>query len=494
MGIKKAGKKPMKILMVASECVPFVKVGGLADVVGTLPAYLKKAGHDVRIIIPKYSVIDEKKYKIKPAVEGLSEKVGYDEERFAVKKCKNKDGVPVYFVESQRFFSRNGVYGENGYEYSDSRERYIFFCRAVLQSLKKLKFKPDVIHCHDWQTGLIPAYLKTTLKNDPYFSRTSSVFTIHNIAYQGSFPADTVVAAGFSWEDFTVDKLEFYNNVNFMKTAISMSDAVSTVSPTYALEIKDFNGMGMSRVLNSRKDKIYGILNGIDYEYWNPETDKNIVSNFSKRDASGKSLCKADLQKMCGFEAKEDAYLFGCVSRLDNQKGFDIIIDALYKLRDQNMQFVILGSGSPSIQRALQDAIRSMPNKAAAFFEYNEALSHKIYAGADAYMMPSRFEPCGLSQMIALAYGTIPIVNRTGGLSDTIVYYNHFTREGNGFVFNITYGENFVETIFKSEKIFRNKSDWNSLMQNAFDSNFSWDNSVIEYEQMYNNIIKKVRR
>ncbi|AKL97510.1 glycogen synthase [Endomicrobium proavitum] len=483
----------MKILMAASECAPFVKVGGLADVLGTLPAYLKKAGHDVRVIIPKYKAIDEKKYDLKPAAQGLSVKVSGDEELFAVKQCVTKDGVKVYFVESRRFFDRNGVYGEGGYEYGDSRERYIFFCRAVFESLKAVNFIPDVIHCHDWQTGLIPAYLKTVLKNDDYFSKTSSVFTIHNIAYQGSFPADTVVAAGFSWEDFTVDKLEFYDTVNFMKCGIQLADAVSTVSPTYALEIQDFNGKGMSVVLNSRKDKIYGILNGIDYDYWNPETDKNIISNFSKYDTSGKSFCKADLQELCGFEVKEDAYLFGCVSRLDNQKGFDIITDALYHLKDKNMQFVILGSGDPSIKRALEDAVRNMPKKAAAFFEYNEALAHKIYAGADAYMMPSRFEPCGLSQMIALAYGAIPVVNRTGGLSDTIVYYNHYTHEGNGFVFNITYGENFVETILKSEKIFRDKASWSPLMQNAFNSNFSWDNSVIEYIKMYKNILKAKR-
>jgi starch synthase len=270
-----------------------------------------------------------------------------------------------------------------------------------------------------------------------------------------------------------------------MKCAISMSDAVSTVSPTYALEIKEFNGRGMEIVLNSRGDKIYGILNGIDYDYWNPRTDPYIAANYSKDDLSGKKACKADLQRICGFKQDEDAYLFGCVSRLDGQKGFDIIIDAISALSRRNMQFVVLGSGDQSIKRRLLETVSNMPGKAAAFFDYDEIMAHKIYAGTDAYMMPSRFEPCGLSQMIALSYGSIPIVNRTGGLSDTVEYYNHYIKKGNGFVFNITYGENFVQTILKSEKIFNDKPEWNTLMQNAFACNFSWDKSVLDYERMY---------
>ncbi len=479
----------MNILMVASECVPFVKVGGLADVVGVLPKYLKKLGHDVRVIIPKYRSIDGKKFNLQTLPYRLQVNVGKDTESFRIKYCVTEDGITVYFIENMRYFNRPGIYGVNNMDYGDNRERYIFFCRAALEAAKAVMFRPDIVHCHDWQTGLIPAYLKTVMKNDGFFWNTSSVYTIHNIAYQGSFPADTVELAGFSWEDFTVDKLEFYNNVNFMKTAIDMADAVSTVSPTYAKEIKEFNGRGMEVVLNSRQDDIYGILNGIDYSYWNPETDSNIPANFSKDDTSGKKICKADLQKMCGFEVDEDAYLFGCVSRLDNQKGFDIIIDALYRLSGRNMQFVILGSGDQTIQWYLNEAIEKMPKNVAAFFDYNEPLSHKIYAACDAYMMPSRFEPCGLSQMIALSYGTIPVVNRTGGLSDTIEYY--YMGKGNGFRFNITYGENFVETILKSEKVFRDKRDWANLMQNAFDSNFSWDKSVLEYEQMYKDVINK---
>ncbi|MCL2335391.1 MAG: glycogen synthase, partial [Endomicrobia bacterium] len=318
----------MNILMAASECVPFVKVGGLGDVAATLPKYLKSLGHDVRIIMPKYRSIDGVKYNLKTLPYRLQVSVGKETESFRIKTCTAEGGVIVYFIENMRYFNRPGVYGDNGMDYGDNKERYIFFCRAVLESLKAMMFRPDIIHCHDWQTGLIPAYLKTNLKNDGFFWNTSSVFTIHNIAYQGSYGPDVVETAGFSWEDYTPDKLEFYNTFNFMKCGIQLADAVSTVSPTYAKEIKEFNGRGMETVLNSRHDDIYGILNGIDYEYWNPKTDKHIEANYSKSDPAGKKLCKAALQKMCGFDVKEDAYLFGCVSRLDNQKGFDIIIDA----------------------------------------------------------------------------------------------------------------------------------------------------------------------
>ena len=483
----------MNILMVASECVPFVKVGGLADVAGTLPKYLKRLGHDVRIIIPKYRNIDGKKYNLQPLPYLLKVNVGKETEKFRIKRGITEDGINVYFIENMRYFNRPGIYGDDASDYGDNRERYIFFCRAALEAAKALMFRPDIIHCNDWQTGLIPAYLKTNLKNDGFFWNTSSVYTIHNIAYQGQFGADTVAAGGFLWEDFTTDKLEFYNNVNFMKCGICMADAVSTVSPTYALEIKEFNGKGMETVLNTRLDQIYGILNGIDYDYWNPETDRYLPANYAKNNLAGKKICKTELQKMCGFNTGEDAYLFGCVSRLDNQKGFDIIIDALYALRGKKMQFVILGSGDRSIKRQLQEAVSKMPESVAAFYDYNEPLAHKIYGGCDAYMMPSRFEPCGLSQIISLAYGTIPIVNRTGGLSDTVQYYNHFTKEGNGFMFNITYGENFVQTILKSEQIFRDKKNWDILVQNAMNCDFSWNKSVETYHRMYEDTVNKKR-
>ncbi|MDR0823087.1 MAG: glycogen synthase [Endomicrobium sp.] len=481
----------LNILMAASECVPFVKVGGLADVVGTLPKYLKSLGNDVRIILPKYRAIDERKYKLETLPFRLQVNVGNETHPFTLKHCIADDGIQVYFIENMRYFNRQGIYGEGGLDYPDNRDRYIFFSRAVLESVKALSFRPDIIHCHDWQTALIPAYLKTTHRNDGFFWNSSCVYTIHNIAYQGAFSEDTVEAAGFARMDFTPAKIEYYGGVNFMKSAITLADRVSTVSPTYALEIKDFNGRGMEWSLNHRADKIYGILNGIDYDYWNPKIDKNIAAKFNKKNINGKILCKQDLQKMCGFDIDKDAYLFGCVSRLDWQKGIDVIIDAVNQLKDENMQFVVLGSGDMNIKRDLQNLAAKYPKKIAAFFDFNEALAHKIYAGADSYMMPSRFEPCGLSQMISLAYGTIPIVNRVGGLSDTIKYYNHYSGKGNGFVFNLTYGENFVQTILKAQKIFKDKALWKVLMQNAFNCDFAWSQSVLEYQKMYSDLINQ---
>ncbi|MDR3049929.1 MAG: glycogen synthase [Elusimicrobiota bacterium] len=482
----------LNILMAASECIPFVKTGGLADVVGTLPKELKSIGNDVRIILPKYASIDEKKFPLKDLPYKLRVNVGYETHFFSLKYYITDDGITTYFIENNRYFNRAGIYGDFGIDYPDNRDRYIFFNRAVLESMKALGFRPDIIHCHDWQTALLPAYLKTTHRNDGFYWNTACVYTIHNIAYQGSFGADTVEAAGFARMDFTPEKIEYYGGVNFMKSAITLADRVSTVSPSYALEIKDFNGRGMEWSLTRRGDKIYGILNGIDYNYWNPKTDKNIAANYSIKNMKGKSICKKDLQNLCGFDIDDSVYLFGCVTRLDWQKGVDVIIDAINQLKDESMQFVILGSGDMNIKRDLQNLASKYPKLAAAFFDYNEPLAHKIYAGCDAYMMPSRFEPCGLSQIIALAYGTIPIVNRVGGLSDTIEYYNHNNGQGNGFVFNLTYGENFVETIYKSEKIFKDKKLWGILMQNAFNCNFSWDKSGREYQNMYLDLIGKL--
>ena len=482
----------MNILMIASECVPYVKVGGLADVVGTLPKYLKKRGHDVRIIIPKYRAIDGVKYNLETLPYRLTVKVGVERESFRIKTCMLDGDIPVYFIENMRYFNRLGIYGdESGIGYGDNRERYIFFSKAAIESVKALMFRPDIVHCHDWHTGIIPAYLKTTQADDGFFWKTSSVYTIHNIAFQGSFDAETTVPmAGFSWEDYTSDKLEFYNTFNFMKAGIAYTDIISTVSPTYAGEIQNFAGNGMEVVLKTRKNDIYGILNGIDYSYWNPKTDKNLKANYSENDLSGKLLCKRALQEKCGFAADDNAFVAGCVSRLDNQKGFDIIMDSIRKLQHLNIQFVILGSGDRYIKDRLLYLKSLYPSKVSVFNDYNESLSHQIYAGSDAFLMPSRFEPCGLSQIIALSYGTVPIVNKTGGLADTIKDFEKYP-DGNGFVFDLYAGENFTDKINFAYNSFYDKNLWRKVVANAFASNYSWDNSVSSYEDMYNTALNR---
>ncbi|MCL2389454.1 MAG: glycogen synthase [Elusimicrobia bacterium] len=485
----------MNILIAASECTPYIKTGGLADVAGALAKYLKKQNHDVRVIMPKYRAIDGIKYNLQTLPYRLSVRVGAETEDFRLKYTKTPEGIEIYFVENMRYFNRPGIYGDKHGDYGDNRERFIFFSRAVLESLKAIMFRPDVIHCHDWQTGLIPAYLKTVYSNDGFYWDTASVYTIHNIAYQGNFPADTVVMGGFNWEeDFIPAKLEYYNNVNFMKAGISFADTVSTVSPTYAREIMfESGGRGMEVALNARKDEIAGILNGIDYDYWNPETDKALAANYSKYALEGKAKCKKDLQKQAKLHVKADAFLLGCVSRIDGQKGLDMVSDAVRALAgEKDIQFVLLGTGDPYIQGDLEYISSKFHGRFSGNFEFDENLAHKIYAGCDAFLMPSRFEPCGLSQMISLAYGTIPLVNATGGLIDTVFDFDAST-EGNGFIFDAS-RESFADLILRAHNRYTDKSSWKNIMLNAFESNYSWYQSIKQYEALFEGALKKKRR
>lgn len=483
----------MNILMVAAECVPFIKTGGLADVVGTLPKYLKQQGHDVRIIIPKYRLIDGMKYNLQTLPYKLSVFVGKEQENFRIKTCMLDGDIPVYFIENLRYFNRLGVYGDDsGVGYGDNRERFIFFSKAAIEAVKAIMFRPDIIHCHDWHTGLIPAYLKTVNLNDGFFWNTSTIYTIHNIAFQGSFDAaSTLPMAGFSWEDYKSDKLEFYNTFNYMKAGLAYTDIISTVSPTYAKEIQGPAGKGMEVVLQTRKNDVYGILNGIDYSYWNPETDKNLVANFSLSDYTNKKVCKKYLQEKCGFKQDENAFMLGCVSRFDMQKGFDLIMDVIGKLVNHNIQIVVLGSGDRYIKDSMLYLKSLYPDKLAVFTDYNEPLSHQIYAGVDAFLMPSKFEPCGLSQIIAMAYGTTPIVNKTGGLSDTVTDFSSGNLNGNGFVFDFYKGERFIDAVMRAYDIYKNPFLWNKVVENAFSTRFSWTKSVREYEKMYDVAAKR---
>ncbi len=483
----------MNILMVAAECVPFVKTGGLADVIGTLPKYLKQNGHDVRIIIPKYRLIDGVKYDLQALPYKLSVFVGKEQENFRIKTCMLDGNIPVYFIDNSRYFNRLGIYGDDsGVGYGDNRERFIFFSKAAIEATKALMFRPDIIHCHDWHTGLIPAYLKTTHLSDGFFWNTSTVYTIHNIAFQGSFDAaSTLPMAGFSWEDYKSDKLEFYNTFNYMKAGLAYTDIISTVSPTYAKEIQGVAGKGMEVVLQVRKKDLYGILNGIDYSYWNPMTDKNLVANFSANNYDNKKLCKKYLQEKCGFIQNEKTFMLGCVCRFDMQKGFDLIMDAIGKLSNFDIQIVVLGSGDRYIKDSILYLQNLYPNKLKVYTNYDEKLSHQIYAGVDGFLMPSKFEPCGLSQIIALSYGTVPIVNKTGGLADTIHDFSESNDKGNGFVFDLYKGEQFVDCILRAYDIYNNKSLWNKVVQNSFLSQYSWINSVKEYEKMYNVAINR---
>ncbi|MCK9582036.1 MAG: glycogen synthase GlgA [Endomicrobiales bacterium] len=483
----------MKILFVTAECSPFVKVGGLADVAGSLPPALKAKKHEVCVVLPKYSSIDEKTYHLTKLPGRLLIPIGKTIE-YAFIKTTVLNGVCYYFLENQKYFSRKDVYGEKGKDYPDNRERFIFLSRGALELSKFLGFQPDVIHCNDWQSALIPAYLKTVYTTDNYFAQTASVFTIHNIAYQGIFAPDTIDAAGFSWLDFTREKFEFFGAFNFMKAALVYCDVINTVSSSYAQEIlTSMFGCGMEKILQYRKDDLYGILNGIDYQYWSPKTDSLIASNYSKQDLRGKAICKKDLIKYCNLDASDNDLVAGVVSRLDSQKGLDLLISCAQELLNRGVYVVVLGKGGQSLQKKLNAIMKKHKNKFYAHFEFNETLAHQIYAGSDVFLMPSRFEPCGLSQMISLAYGTIPVVFATGGLKDTVKQYNPQNSSGNGFVFDNFNQKSFIDVVSRCAELYKNKAKWQDLMRSTMSCDYSWESSVLKYIDIYSIAMRKVQ-
>lgn len=484
----------MNILMAASECVPFVKVGGLADVVGTLPRYLKAHGHDVRIFIPKYQKVDGLKHKLKILPHRLTIPVGPAFEEVTLREGRAAGNVPVYFIEHPKYFHRPEVYGTSKGDYPDNRERFILFSRAVLEAAKAVMFKPDIIHCHDWQTGIIPAYLKTTHRCDGFYSRTASVYTIHNIAYQGVFPKETMKIAGLPEKEFTWDKLEYFSLFNFMKAGLVYADRLSTVSPTYATEIQlPDGGMTLEGILKSRAAELSGILNGIDLDEWNPAADPGIASWFTAADPFGKQQCKEDLQRTCGLPVRGNTMVFGAVSRLDPQKGYDLVLGCLNELLRYDVQLIILGRGDEAIQNALSVAARRWPEKMRLCTDFNNPLAHKIYAGADAFLMPSRFEPCGLGQMIAMTYGTVPVVSNTGGLADTVTDVQESAATGTGFVFTHQTAADFLRAVGRARRAYADRTLWPRIVRNAMSGDFSWDRAVDGYNELYQAALSRFR-
>ena len=473
----------MKIVFAVFECVPFVKVGGLADVAGTLPEYLRQSGQEIIVVLPLHKQVDKKKFKLINLNRQLIIPVGNEYLTAGVWRCKRDNSVPVYFIENDRYFGREPVYGNEFGEYPDNSDRLIFFNRSVFEICKSIGFKPDIIHCNDMQTGLIPAYLKTLYRIDSFFSDTKTVYEIHNIVYQGLYSAVAYFRAGFDWVDFTVDRLEYYGQVNFTKSGINYAGKIITVSPAYAREIQSSAkyGHGMEGILTSRSSDITGILNGIDYDIWNPEKDKFIVSNYSIKTLQGKQLCKSDLLKNCGLP-DNGSVVIGMVSRLDSIKGFDLIIDIIDKIMELPVQLVILGSGNEYYSTRLKKFMNKYREKLSYNPGFNDELAHKIYAGSDIFLMPSETEPCGLSQLIALRYGTIPIVHKTGGLADTIdsEYGISFDMFNSGKLYN---------TIIESIDMYKDRLKWNKMITAAMKKRFSWDKSVKQYLKVYNSLI-----
>ncbi len=486
--------KKKKVLIASSEAVPFAKTGGLADVVGALPKALERLNVDVSIVIPKYGFISGEKFGLKLVTDVFN--VFMAGEDVAVKVWKTvipNSNVTAYFIDSEKYFNRMGIYQENGQDYPDNDERFALFSKAVLEMLKILNLKPDIIHCNDWQTGLIPTYLKVIYGGDEFYRGIATVMTIHNIAYQGVFPHYTMEKIGLPWSIFNPDGIEFWGHVSYLKGGLVYADILNTVSKTYAKEIQTSEefGRGLQGLLAYRSQDLYGIVNGVDYTVWNPETDKHLQSNYSAKDLRGKSRNKKALQKEQELQVV-NVPLIGMISRLDDQKGFDLVASAIEEIMSMDVQMVILGTGDPKYHELLTEIAKKYPSQTGINLRFDDPLAHKIYAGCDIFLMPSRFEPCGLGQLIALKYGTLPIVHKTGGLADTITDYTENPDEGNGFVFDKYTPEALIDALRRALDLYSNKRKWNSIAKRAMTQDFSWDNSAHQYVELYERAMEKM--
>ena len=491
----------LKVLLVAAEAVPFAKTGGLADVVGALPKELVKLGCEVRVIIPNYSLI-EKNYQL-DTVAGLDDlriPVGGEIQKGAVKKAPTIHGIDFYFLESEEYYHRSttpqGIYvdAETGEDYPDSPDRFIFFARGVLEFLKASGWKADLIHANDWHSGLIPLYLKTLYREDSFFNETALLYTIHNISYQGIFDRSILSKIGLDEEDS--GPLQFFGNVNFMKAGITCADLLTAVSPTYAREIQTEEfAYGLEGVLVSRRDDLFGVVNGIDYSIWSPELDEKIPFQYASGDLSVKKKNKEYLQKKAGLSIhnKKDVPLIGAISRLVDQKGFDILSEIMDEMLELDLQFILLGSGGPEYHEFYREIGKKYPKKTAVFLTFDDRLAHEIEAGADMFLMPSRYEPCGLNQLISLKYATIPIVRATGGLADTVDDFDPRSGKGNGFVFAVYSSRELFQTIERALKTYRDKRTWSRLMTNAMNADHSWRASADKYIELYQKAVGRVR-
>ncbi len=474
----------MHIAFAASECVPFSKTGGLADVVGALPRALAALGHQVSVYLPRY-----RQTKLNdPQTVARSITIPFDDQyRFcSVVAAGATAGVRFYFVEYPQYFDREALYGSPAGDYPDNAERFAMFSRAVLETSKILGV-PHVFHCHDWQSALVPVMLRTLYAEDPAFRDVATVFTIHNMGYQGLFPPDTLPLLMLPWDLLTISKMEFFGQVNFLKGALVLSDYVTTVSKKYSQEIQTTEyGFGLEGVLRQRAATVTGILNGVDYDEWSPQTDKFAVTKYSPQDLSGKLKCKHDLLHAFGVTSADSKVpVIGIVSRFAAQKGFDLIAQIMDRLAREEMIVVALGAGDKTYEEMFQRLNKQFPNKIATKVAYDNAIAHKIEAGADMFLMPSRYEPCGLNQIYSLKYGTVPIVRATGGLDDTIEPWDARTGKGTGFKFTDYTGEALLATIKQALLAYQDPSSWQTLMRNGMSRDFSWGASAREYGKIY---------
>ena len=476
-----------KVLYVASECVPFIKTGGLADVTGSLPKYFDKEKYDVRVVIPKYLCIPER-YRDK--MEYLTHFYMYYNglNRYVGILRMELQGITYYFVDNEEYFG--GSYPYTDYLYD--LEKFGFFSKAALAIMPSIEFQADIIHCHDWHTGLLPVFLRTQFAADEYYTDMKTIITIHNLRFQGNYGIEKVKEmTGLPGYLFTNDKLEAYGDANFLKGGIVYADKVTTVSETYMEEIKTpFYGERLDGLLWARSNALSGIVNGLDYDEWNPASDPLLEVNYSTSDfAAGKKKNKAALQKELGLAVDPDVMTVGIISRLTDQKGFDLIDCVMEDLIAEGIQFVVLGTGEWRYEEMFKSFAARYPKQVSANIFYSNELAHRIYASCDAFLMPSLFEPCGLSQLMSLRYGTVPIVRETGGLKDTVKPYNQYENTGTGFSFSNYNAHEMLDTVRKARDLFENKKkNWNGIVKRGMEQDFSWGASARQYEELYDEL------
>jgi len=484
--------------MVTPEAVPFAKTGGLADVAGALPDELTSLGCDVRAVMPLYRQVDS-------AAHGLRRTGDPEGVPFAGQSVdcsfwqtdETEDSATWYFIDAPVYFDRDGLYTLDGKDYPDNFKRFTFFAQRALHLIRRMEWRPDVVHCHDWQTGLVAAYLKIPVATSAVdttadiYRDIKTLYTIHNIAYQGSFPRKEFPRTGFDWSHFVPDELEFYGKLNFMKSALVFADGINTVSQRYSEEIQsgDTFGRGMQDILAWRSSDLSGIVNGIDVDDWDPRTDSAIAANFGPDDLSGKAACREALLADQGLDAIPTVPLIGMVGRLDAQKGLDLVERALEEIMLLDVRIVVLGTGDPQYHDMLDAAAKRYPGRLSVNLAFSADLARQIEAGADMFLMPSRFEPCGLNQMYSLRYGTVPIVHATGGLADTIADYDPDTEAGNGFVFDNYLPESMYYAIARAVVAFSDQTRWQRLMQRGMRQDLSWTASAEKYRQLYRRIV-----
>lgn len=477
----------MRVLFAASEAHPFIKTGGLGDVMGALPKSLAKLGVDVRVVIPKYKNIkDELKQKLQ-FVKWFTVSVGWRNQYCGIFQYQYK-GVIYYFIDNEYYFNRDGLYG-----YFDDGERFAFFNRAVLEFIKQIDWQPDLINCNDWQTGMVPVLLNLEYKKDEFYSKIKTVFSIHNLLFKGSFsPKVLPELFGYDYMPLVNGSVELDGSVSFLKGGLNYCDQITTVSNTYAEEIKTPQyGEGLDGFLRSKSYYLMGIVNGIDYEECNPQDDKLIFKNFNINSIDNKVQNKLSLQRELGLPQKKDTPMIGLISRLTHQKGCDLIVNMIDRLLQRDIQLVILGTGDYWYEETFKNLQYRYPDKVSANIKFDNTLAHKIYAATDMFLMPSLFEPCGLGQLIALRYGSIPIVRETGGLKDTISPYNQYNGVGNGFGFKNFNSNELMQIIEYALTIYNDKNAWNNIIRQAMNSDNSWEKSAMQYKWLYEGVVNR---